>query len=79
MTKAETSRGNLNPIQARGRAVKSMIAYGSGCLVAGLALVLAPLTAHAQSAYSLPVKAPPSNGLPGTGFLFGSYPTSDPI
>ena len=57
-----------------------MIAYGSGCLVAGLALALAPVAAHAQSAYlPLPVKAPPSNGLPGTGYLFGSYPPSDPI
>ena len=63
MTKAETSRGNLNPIQARGRAVKSMIAYGSRCLVAGLVLALAPLTVHAQSADPpLPVKAPPSTG-----------------
>ena len=79
MTKTETSRRNLNPIRPRGRAWKSVIAYGSGCLVTGLALVLAPLTAHAQSAYSLPVKAPPSNGLPGTGYLFGSYPPSDPI
>ena len=80
MTKAETSRGNLNPVQARGRAVKSMIACASACLVASLALALAPLAAHAQSAYSpLPVKAPPSNGLPGTGYLFGSYPPSDPI
>ena len=50
MTKAETSRGNLNPIQARGRAVRSMIACASACLVAGLALALAPLAAHAQSA-----------------------------
>ena len=51
-----------------------------GCLVAGLALALAPAVAHAQSAYSpLPVKAPPSNGLPDTGYLFGSYPPSDPI
>ena len=56
-----------------------MFAYASACLVAGLALALAPAVAHAQSAYSLPVKAPPSNGLPGTGFLFGSYPPSDPI
>jgi len=78
MTKAETSRGN--PVQARGRAVKSMIACASACLVASLALALAPVAAHAQSAYSpLPVKAPPSNGLPGTGYLFGSYPPSDPI
>ena len=78
MTKAETSRRNLNPIRPRGRAGKSMIACG--CLVAGLALALAPVAAHAQSAYSpLPVKAPPSNGLPGTGYLFGSYPPSDPI
>jgi hypothetical protein len=70
VTKAQTSRGNLNPIQARGRALKSMIACGSGCLVAGLALVLAPVYAHAQSANPpMVVKAPPSDG----------YPSGDPI
>ena len=80
MTKAETSRGNLNPIQARGRAVKSMIACSSARVVAGFALALAPAVAHAQSADPpMVVKAPPSNGLPGTGYLFGSYPPSDPI
>ncbi len=63
MTKAETSRGNLNPIQARRRALKSMIAWGSGCLVAGLALALAPGYAHAQNVDPpLPVKAPPPDG-----------------
>jgi hypothetical protein len=46
------------------------------------ALGVAPFAAHAQSApppFSLPVKAPPSNGLPGTGYVFGSYPPSDPV
>jgi len=71
VTKAETSQDNLNPIQARGRAVKSMIAYGSGCLVIGVVLALAPAVAHAQSADPpMLVKAPP----PSDGYLPG-----DPI
>ena len=70
VTKHNISRSNPGLILRRRQAARLAIVWGWRCAVAGLALALVPLAAHAQSASPpLAVKAPPSDG----------YSPGDPI
>jgi hypothetical protein len=68
MKNTVNSRSNPAAMPTRACARKSTIAYTWRGVLAGLAIMLAPTFAHAQDAYSIPLKAPPS-----------LYPGYDPI